>query len=76
MLDESEGDAEQGKLLEWIRQKGGSTTAREVQQGCRWLKGSGTAEAALNELRRIGRGKWHDTPTTLEGGRPSRVFKL
>ncbi len=76
LLDESEGDTEQQKLLEWIRQKGGSVTAREVQQGCRWLKESGAAEAALEELRRIARGNWYDTQTRVEGGRPSRVFRL
>jgi len=76
MLSESEVGRDQRRLIEWIERKGGSVTQREVQQGCRWLKESGAAEAALDGLVKIGQGHWRDAPTTDQGGRPSRVFEL
>jgi hypothetical protein len=76
MLDESEGEQEQRRLAEWIERKGGSVTVREVQQGCRWLKEAGAAEAALEELVKARRGSWQPPETTAKGGRPSRVFDL
>jgi hypothetical protein len=76
MLDESDAERDQRRLVEWIGRKGGTVTAREVQQGCRWLKEPGAAEAALDELAKAGRGTWRDVPTTAKGGRPARVFVL
>jgi len=76
MLDESDAERDQRRLVEWIGRKGGTVTVREVQQGCRWLKEPGAAEAALDELAKAGRGTWRDVPTTAKGGRPARVFVL
>jgi len=76
LLGESGLEADQRRLVEWIDRKGGSVTSRQVQQGCRWLKEPGAAEAALEELVRAGRGSWRPTDTTGKGGRPSRVFAL
>jgi hypothetical protein len=76
MLGESGVESNQRQLAEWIERKGGSATVREVQQGCRWLKESGAAEATLNELAKAGRGTWQEAPTTPIGGRPSRIFVL
>ena len=76
MLGESDEDRDQRRLVEWIERKGGSVTARAVQQGCRWLKETGMAEAALNDLVRAGEGDWHDGAPGPKGGRPSSVFKL
>jgi hypothetical protein len=76
MLDESDADREERRLVDWIGRKGGTATPREVQQGCRWLKEPGAAEAALEELVRAGRGTWLDVPTTAKGGRPARAFVL
>jgi hypothetical protein len=76
MLGETEADRDQRRLAEWIERKGGAVTAREAQQGCRWLQKPGAAEAALEELVRAGRGTWQDVPTTAKGGRPGRVFVL
>src|SRR5262249_21514412 len=45
MLDGSDAERDQRRLMEWIGRKGGTVTAREVQQGCRWLKEPGAAEA-------------------------------
>jgi hypothetical protein len=76
MLDESETERDKRRLLDWIGRKGGTVTAREVQQGCRGLKDPGTAETAMDELTKAGRGAWQDVPPTAKGGRPARVFVL
>jgi hypothetical protein len=76
MLDESDAERDQRRLVEWISRKGGTVTTRELQQGCRWLKDPGAAETALEELARAGRGAWRDVRTTSKGGRPARVFVL
>jgi|SRR5579883_375202 len=75
-LGESDTERDQRRLLEWIEGKGGSVTARQVQQGCRWLKEPGAAEAALLELAKHGRGQWRELPPTAKGERPSRGFVL
>jgi hypothetical protein len=76
MLDESDNERDQRRLVDWIGRKGGTVTPREVQQGCRWLKKPGAAETTLEELAKTGRGGWHPVPTTAKGGRPGRVFVL
>jgi hypothetical protein len=76
MLHETPEGRDQRWLVDWISRKGGTVTPREVQQGCRWLKGPGAAEAALEELVEAERGIWRDVPTTAKGGRPARAFVL
>jgi hypothetical protein len=76
LLDESDVERDQRRLVDWIGRKGGTVTAREVQQGCRWLKEPGAAETALEELAKARRGAWRDAPTTAKGGRPARAFVL
>lgn len=76
MLDESDASSKHRRLVEWLERKGGSATARQVQQGCRWLKEPGAAEAALEELVKAGRGSWAWRDTSDKGGRPTRVFVL
>jgi len=68
---------ERAQLVEWIRERGGTVTARELQQGPRRFRGSiDAAEAALHDLVKSGHGKWQDLPTTPRGGRPARAFSL
>ncbi len=76
VLAESDEQRDQRRLVEWMARKRGPVTAREVQQGCRWLRAAGAAEAALDQLAKAGCGAWRNTPATLSGGRPSRVFEL
>jgi 5S rRNA maturation endonuclease (ribonuclease M5) len=75
LLGESDEDRDQRRLIEWIGRKGTAVTAREVQQGCRWLKGPGEAEAALNDLAKAGWGAW-ELPPSGQRGQPTRRFRL
>ena len=68
-------DGEQRRLIEWIERKGGSVTAREVQQGHRRYKTAQDAEAALEELAAGGLGYWESSPTG-QRGHPTRRFRL
>jgi hypothetical protein len=76
MLDESDDERDQHRLADWIDRKGGTATAREVQMGCRWLRGAGAAEAALEELVKAGCGSWSSEPPPATGGHSRRVFVL
>jgi hypothetical protein len=62
-------------LIEWIERKGGSVTAREVQQGHRQCRTAKDAEAALNELAKAGNGTWRPSPPGRRG-QPTRRFVL
>ena len=75
MLSETETQQDHRRLAEWVERRGGSATAREAQQGCRWLKEPGTAEAALEELVKAGKGRWQSTPSG-QRGQPTRRFTL
>ena len=75
MLEETEDDADQRLLIEWIARKGGAVTARVVQQGHRRFKCVDEAEAALNELTAAGHGRWEPSPPG-QRGQPTRRFVL
>ena len=75
MLIESDVERNQRQLVEWITRKGGTVTAREVQQGCRWLKAPGAAETALEALVKAAQGTWLTSPAG-QPGQPTRRFKL
>lgn len=63
------------KLVAWIRAKGGDVTPWMVRSGCRWLRGSGLAKAALGALVDEGMGRW--VVRKPDGaGRPKTVFVL
>ncbi|MHB1035126.1 MAG: YfjI family protein [Pirellulales bacterium] len=76
LFSESAEDTDRRRLVDWINQRGGCATAREVQMGFRRLRDAGTAETALEDLARAGYGTWQDNPPTPKGGRPSRAFRL
>jgi hypothetical protein len=75
MLSETDTERDQRRLVEWIGRKGGTVTAREVRQGCRWLKKPGAAETALEELVKAGCGSWEQSPPG-QRGQPTRRFTL
>jgi hypothetical protein len=70
----SPDESNKSKLIELIR-KEGTMTARDAQRRCRWLKGSGMAEKALEQLRRDGLVDY-EVITRPEGGRPATVYRL
>lgn len=59
------------KLVEWIRRKGGTVTAREVRNCFRSLRAADAAENALNSLAADGVGTWSDSATER-----TKVFTL
>jgi hypothetical protein len=75
LLTETDESRDKRRLVEWIERREGSVTARETQQGCRWLREPGMAEAALTALVDEGIGKWEPTPTG-QRGQPTRRFTL
>lgn len=75
MLDESDEDQARRRLIEWIERKGGSVTAREVQQGHRQFAAAQESESVLEELVKAGCGHWRSTPSG-QRGRPTRRFVL
>jgi hypothetical protein len=75
VFSETDQERNQRRLVEWIERQSKPVTAREVQQGCRWLRDSGAAEEALNELAKAGHGQWEPTPPGRRG-QPTRRFAL
>jgi len=74
-FSESEEQRDERRLIEWIERKGEPVTSREVQQGCRWLREPGLAEAALERLVKSGAGTWQPSPPG-QRGQPTRRFVL
>lgn len=70
---ETDDDRETRELVELIRRKGGSITARELAHSSRQFRAAGKAESALNELSRGGFGAWG---VELTAGRPRQLFTL
>jgi hypothetical protein len=64
-------------LAEWISQRGGSVTARDLQnaKGTRF-RFSGDALQAIEALVQRGWGKWREKPPGPKGGRSTTVFVL
>lgn len=76
LLAEPDEAREQRKLVEWIESKGGTITARELQQAFRKYRQAIDAEADLNELAKLGFGEWFEIQPGPDGGRPTREFRL
>ena len=70
---ETDEDREQRTLVEWIEQRGGRVTARELSRGPRQYRKAGDADSALGQLVDAGLGEWaiHQT-----AGRPRSEFVL
>lgn len=75
-LGENEQQTEQRRLVDWIQQRGGSVTVREVQQNHRRYATAQEARAALELLVEAEIGKWVPAPPGAKGGRPSEKFEL
>ena len=77
ILGETEEAQDERELLEWIQRKDRAVTARELQQGPRRFRGDAQlAEEALDSLAKAGIGEWELQPLGLQGGRPTRAFRL
>jgi len=75
-FDETDEQRERRELIEWIKSKGGSVTARDLSRGPRRYRRTGDAEAALDALVAVGRGSWRWPPSSDAGGRPTKLFNL
>ena len=65
------------KLAEWIDEKGGIVTPRDLQRSNKKrYPNADTAKAALNDLVMTGLGIWEQTNPPKTGGRPSKHFRL
>ena len=74
MFGESDEQAEQRKLLEIIRNKGGRITVRQLMQASRSYRGGADmVRFSLEELQQLGWGRLQKQET---GGRPSEIFVL
>jgi len=74
IISESDADRDQRRLLEWVEQKGGSVSTRDLQRGLRMFRTTDQAEAALIDLVKAETGVW-ESISSATGGRPSRVFR-
>lgn len=76
-LAESDDERDLRRQVEWIKGRGGRTTAKELQRSNnRKYRSAEEAEAALNRLVSAGAGEWRERPTSEKGGRPTRDFTL
>ena len=75
-LREDAEDGRDSEAVEWIRQRGGCVTARELRRGCGQYASTEAAEEQLNRLARAGLGHWDDMHSTARGGQPTRRFFL
>jgi len=76
VLGEGDDERDRRELVDLIRRRGGTITARELQQASRAYPMADAADEALTELAKSGRGDWEPIPPTSQGGRPARVFRL
>lgn len=77
VLDETDEQREVRELAEYLRQRGGTISARDLARGPRRYRHDvDRADAELQRLVTGGLGIWVDQPSTEQGGRPTRVFCL
>jgi len=65
--------ADDAELVKLIRENGGRITARELAHKSRKYRSPGSANEALERIRKLGLGRWETVQTS---GRPSDVFVL
>jgi hypothetical protein len=75
-LRETDAEREQRSLLEWIINRGGEISARDLYRSrqSRYPRVE-DAEGVLDELVEAGCGQWIDRPAGPQGGRPTRIFR-
>jgi DNA polymerase I-like protein with 3'-5' exonuclease and polymerase domains len=76
-LSESTEQRDTRRLVEFIRSRGGSITARQLQKSnSRKYPTSDQATSALDSLVDAGLGEWAKAVTTEKGGQPAKCFIL
>jgi hypothetical protein len=76
-LHESDEERQTDRLVDWITDRGGEVTTKELQQSnSRKYPTASAATTALDNLVEAGMGQWKDKPSGPQGGRPTRVFLL
>lgn len=76
MLRETTEEREDSRLVEWIRNRGGSVTVRKLRQGLRRYRNNADAAATdLDRLAQAGLGSW-DYENGGSAGAPSKRFRL
>ena len=76
-LTESGEERDTRRLVEWIRSRGGKTTAQHLQNSnSKKFPTSEAANEALNALEEAGYGRWVDRLPHAGGGRPTKDFIL
>jgi len=75
VLSETGEERSAREVLELVQRRGGSITARELQQA-KHFDAAEDAEAALAEMVADGLGEWVPVPSGARGGRPTRRFRL
>ncbi len=76
-LSETGDERDRRALADWIANRGGTTTARDLAHGLRRFRGQVTAaKAALDDLAAAGVGVWEHLAPGQQGGRPSAIFRL
>lgn len=77
MIDETPDQRECRELIDYIRQRGGVVTTRDLMRGPRRYRNQESlAEADLQRLVSQGVGEWIFLNGNGQGGRPSRSFQL
>jgi hypothetical protein len=77
MLAESREDHEQRDLVDWIKQRGGQVTVRDLTHGLRRYRGEAAgAEGDLERMAQAKIGRWQSAPQNPKGGRQPRIFHL
>lgn len=77
LLAETNEDRDRRRLVEWIAKRGGTITARQLQQSRREFRDSSdAAEAALRDLAQHGHGVLSVDNHEGKPGRPVQVFTL
>lgn len=70
------GSQRDRELVDWIRVKGGSVTARDLAKSSRKYSDATEAEQHLNSLAQMGWGSWEPVKPGAFGGRPTHKFTL
>jgi len=77
VLAEGDEDRDRRRLAEWIGRHGGSVTVRDLVRGVWQYRGRpDEARAALDELAKVGLGRWTCPAPGQAGGRPVERFEL